>query len=211
MKLLATTPLEVYQAASLWKIYQDLFQVSIIQTKNPKSSQPCLYSFSEITSSRIFKKCLFETLKHSGRQVEPLITHHAFSGNHQAVMFQLSTPRDVPKHQDVSTCSDYQIIGKHAEIPGRIFLGWILPSIKNSTAPPRKRHPHPLTCGILHLPCLPFSHEPELGNQPQKYPPVPSTTRCEWLDFCQPTGSQTAIGNPQKQLKGTNTEYKNTI
>lgn len=178
----------MYQAASLWKICEDLFQVSIIQTKNPKSSKPCLYSFSEITSSRIFKKCLFQTLKHSGRQVEPLITHHAFSGNHQAVMFQLSTPRDVPKIRMFQHAATIRSL-ENTQTFQAIFLGWriCLPSKIQQLLPEKGTH-----TPWRHLPCLPFSHQPELGHRPKKYPPVPSTTRCEWLDFCQPTGSQTA-------------------
>ena len=126
-----------------------------------------IYSFSEITISRIFKKCLFETLKHSGRQVEPLITHHAFSGNHQAVTFNFQ-PHGMFQRSgcfNMQRLSDHWKTHRHSR-PN--LFGVELSSIKNSTAPPRKRHPHPLTCGILHLPCLPFSHQPELGHRHKK-------------------------------------------
>ena len=118
---------------------------------------------------------------------------------------QLSTPRDVPKIRMFQHAATIRSLENTQTFQAIHLFGVELSSIKNSTAPPRKRHPHPITVAS----CIYRAGTP---NTKKKLPPVPSsTTRCEWLDFCQPTGSQTAIGNPQKQLKGTNAEYKNTI
>lgn len=118
--------------------------------------------------------------------------------------------RNIRMFQHAATIT---IIGKpHRKYPGHpSFWGWrILPSIKKFNGSSPKKAPTPLD--MWHLASslsslLPLTRAwtptTEISTGPKHHP--------LWVDFCQPTGSQTAIGNPQKQLKGTNTEYKNTI
>lgn len=116
-------------------------------------------------------------------------------------------PTGCSEDQDVSTCSDYQIIGKHTDIPGHLFGVEDLSSIKNSTAPPRKRHPHPLAASSLSS-LLPstraWTPTKKISTSPKHHP--------LWVaGFLSTHWEPNSKVNPQKQLKGTNTEYKNTI
>ena len=122
--------------------------------------------------------------------------------------FQLSTPRDVPKIRMFQHAATITIIGKpHRKNPGHPSFwggGFVFHQKFKGSSP--KKAPTPLDMWHLASTELGHRHKKKLSTGHKQHHPL-----CEWLDFCQPTGSQTAIGNPQKQLKGTNTECKNTI
>lgn len=115
---------------------------------------------------------------------------------------------------ETSGCFNMQRLSDHWKTRrnSRPNLFWVdLTFHQNSTAPPRKRHPHPLTCGILHLPCLPFSHHPSLDTNHKNIhrsqaPPVVRVAGFLSTDW-EPNSNREST----KTTQGSNTEYKNTI